>query len=170
MSNASAPLLHTLFSPHGRVSRQEYWVYFIVAPFAANLIVVTMASLFDAIVMAGADQYVGMYLALAVFFASWLSCAAGSAKRCHDRGRSGWWSLLHWGAVGVGWAIVEWGGRGLAWPGIVVFLFGVLVWFVDLGCVKGDEGPNAYGPDPLARPAPAPSHPSMQGENAASAS
>jgi len=47
-------------------------------------------------------------------------------KRCHDRDKSGWWILLSVvPVIGWIWAIIE------------------------LGCLKGADGPDRYGPDPL---------------------
>lgn len=48
-------------------------------------------------------------------------------KRCHDRGKTGWMSLI---------------------SGIP--LIGAIWWLVDLGILAGQEGPNEYGPDPRA--------------------
>ena len=47
-------------------------------------------------------------------------------KRCHDRGKSGWWCLL------------------------LLVPFVGLVWaIIDLGILPGTVGANEYGPDPL---------------------
>ena len=50
---------------------------------------------------------------------------AGSVKRAHDRGKSGWWLLLS-----------------------LVPLVGAIWWLVDLGILEGEEGENRFGPDP----------------------
>ena len=50
---------------------------------------------------------------------------AVSVRRLHDIDRTGWWLLLSATIVGI--------------P--------VLLWWF---CVKGTDGPNRYGPDPLA--------------------
>lgn len=47
-------------------------------------------------------------------------------KRCHDRGKSGWWSLLS-----------------------LIPIVGFIWFIIDLGVMEGDEGPNQYGPNPL---------------------
>ncbi|MCQ4160882.1 DUF805 domain-containing protein [Roseomonas sp. GC11] len=62
-----------------------------------------------------------------VFWLSWWPGLAGMAKRWHDRGRSGWWSLL-----------------------LLVPLLGWLWIFISLCCRDGVRGPNRYGPDPLS--------------------
>ena len=57
-----------------------------------------------------------LYPALAVY-----------AKRWHDRGKSGWWTLI----------------------GLVPIIGGIWL-LVELGFLRGTEGPNQYGNDPLA--------------------
>jgi uncharacterized membrane protein YhaH (DUF805 family) len=47
-------------------------------------------------------------------------------KRCHDRGKSGWWCLL-----------------------LLIPVVGTIWAIVDLGVLEGTPGQNAYGPDPL---------------------
>ena len=54
-----------------------------------------------------------------------LPSLAVSARRFHDLDRTGWWLLLVLTGIGV----------------IVI-----LIWF----CFKGTDGPNRFGPDPLA--------------------
>ncbi len=47
-------------------------------------------------------------------------------KRCHDRGKSGWWCLL-----------------------LLLPVIGTIWAIVDLGALEGTPGQNAYGPNPL---------------------
>lgn len=61
-----------------------------------------------------------------VFWASLLPGFAGMTKRWHDRGASGWWSLL-----------------------LLVPVIGWIWMFISLCCRDGQRGPNRYGPDPL---------------------
>ncbi len=65
----------------------------------------------------------GIVLFLFIF---WTSLAVG-AKRCHDRGRSGWFQLIS----------------------LIPFI-GSLWLLVELGILKGKEGENRFGSDPLA--------------------
>ena len=52
---------------------------------------------------------------------------AVAIKRWHDRGKSGWWVLIGLiPIIGFFWVLIE------------------------CGFLPGDEGPNEYGPDPLA--------------------
>ncbi len=46
-------------------------------------------------------------------------------RRCHDRGKSGWWMLL-----------------------TAVPILGFFWWLIDLGLMPGERGVNKYGPDP----------------------
>jgi uncharacterized membrane protein YhaH (DUF805 family) len=48
------------------------------------------------------------------------------AKRWHDRGKSGWWTLI-----------------------ILVPAIGSIWLLVELGFLRGTPGANKYGPDPL---------------------
>ncbi len=49
-------------------------------------------------------------------------------KRFHDLGKSGWFSLL-----------------------LIIPLVGILIGLIWLGCFKGNEGTNKFGPDPLQK-------------------
>lgn len=96
----------------GRISRQPFWVGSAVL-FAAQLV---LQFLFG-------DGFIGLLLAIALIYPSF----AVLVKRCHDRGKSGWWSLIALiPVVGLIWAIV------------------------DLGILPGTAGRNSYGQDPLA--------------------
>ena len=52
-----------------------------------------------------------------------------SIKRWHDRNKSGWWVLI-----------------------AVIPLIGPIWALIETGFLAGTEGPNQYGPDPLAPP------------------
>jgi uncharacterized membrane protein YhaH (DUF805 family) len=56
--------------------------------------------------------------------AIWIALAL-HAKRWHDRGKSGWWTLI-----------------------VLVPFIGAIWLFVELGCLRGTVGPNQYGADP----------------------
>ena len=62
-----------------------------------------------------------------VVLVGWISFAI-SAKRWHDRDKSGWYNLL------------------------VLVPFAGPIWFLtECGFLRGTVGPNRFGPDPLAR-------------------
>ncbi|MGH8516550.1 MAG: DUF805 domain-containing protein [Panacagrimonas sp.] len=71
----------------------------------------------------GTGGLIGIIYALAALYPS--ICVI--ARRWHDREKSGWWTLIALiPAVGAIWI------------------------FVECGCLKGTDGPNRFGPDPLA--------------------
>ena len=51
---------------------------------------------------------------------------AVAVKRWHDRNKSGWWIFI-----------------------VLIPIIGSIWSFIELGCLKGTDGPNDYGEDPL---------------------
>jgi hypothetical protein len=81
-----------------------------------------------------------------------VSGLAISTKRLHDRDKSAWWFLVFFLLPGVLSAIAQVtpNDSGAALFGLSGFL--ISVWgLIELGCMKGDEGVNSYGANPLAR-------------------
>jgi uncharacterized membrane protein YhaH (DUF805 family) len=76
--------------------------------------------------------------------------AAASIKRLHDRNRSGWWMLAFFVIPGL---YDRFGDRlAESYPadllGLVVAV--LMLWgFVEMLCLRGTNGPNRFGPDPL---------------------
>jgi uncharacterized membrane protein YhaH (DUF805 family) len=100
-------------SAEGRINRQKWWIG-IGLLFAVSLV----SSL-----LFGSDGIVSIVVSILTFLAGFML----HIKRCHDRGKSGWWCLL------------------------LLIPFVGLIWaIVDLGILAGTEGENEYGPDPLA--------------------
>ena len=109
-----------LFSFEGRIPRRQYWAVFGIQ------MGVGLAFVFIAGLIAAAMNAPGMAIALLVpyYIASlWVGLAVG-VKRCHDRGRSGWFMLLGLVPIANIWLIIE------------------------ILCLRGTEGPNQYGGDP----------------------
>jgi len=118
-------LVKYLFSFKGRFGRAQYWLSQVVQLLILFGLIILMAMLAAALGFRGGDASenpVGVVIALTYF---WMVLAC-HAKRWHDLGRSGWWQLV---------ALIPFGG-------IYVLIM--------CGCVRGDTGPNHYGPDPLA--------------------
>lgn len=150
-----------LFGFRGRINRAKYWL-------AALLYIVVVIGLLIFFVFALGDfgkdriaEIVGtslMFVAIggiAFLVVVWSSFAT-AIKRLHDRGKSGWWVLLFWvlpSAIGV--AADSMAGAAslvLNAASIVFSIWG----FVEVGCLRGTQGPNEYGPDPLGASAVAP--------------
>lgn len=100
-------------SAQGRINRKPWWIGMVIL-FLVN---VGLAAILGAqSTLAG---LVGLVLIIPGVMVS--------IKRCHDRGKSGWWCLL-----------------------FIIPLVGAIWALIDLGILSGEEGPNQYGPDPLA--------------------
>ena len=122
-----------LFSFEGRIGRLAYWAYTV----AVLIVIVAIAIALGGIAELAASQVkvpkgpaedmsLGVVLTLVavVLLYCWTNYAV-HAKRWHDRGKSGWWSLI----------------------GFVPYIGGIWI-LVECGFLKGTEGPNAYGHDP----------------------
>jgi uncharacterized membrane protein YhaH (DUF805 family) len=88
----------------------------------------------------------------------WIAFAL-SAKRLHDRDRTGWWLIwqlliLVLAVILVVVAVAVPHEQGAVWyalagaAGLAAFV--ISVWLcVQIGCLRGTQGPNRFGPDPL---------------------
>ena len=128
-----------LFSFAGRINRGKFWLGFLILtvlsiiaylaivvflgePFAiANLEAVANGA--EPEIVTSTPGLIGYaIMSLISIFMSF----AIMIKRCHDRGKPGWWSLI---------ALIPIAGS---------------IWaIIDLGVMEGDPGPNQYGPNPL---------------------
>ncbi|WP_339946987.1 DUF805 domain-containing protein [uncultured Albimonas sp.] len=109
----------------GRAARSEFW-YFVLFVWAISLLLgFVEARLLPGMTNpeAGAGPLSGLW-----GLATLLPLLSVTVRRLHDGARSGWWWWL-WLVPLIG-AIV------------------LLVWF----CLRGTQGPNRFGPDPLAPP------------------
>ena len=109
-----------LFSFRGRISRETFGRYFLGIPALIGLFV----GIID--VMVGAEGELAFVLSL-LFSALYLwPNLALQAKRWHDRGKSAWWILI-----------------------MFVPVIGFIWIMAELVCLKGTDGPNEYGEEPL---------------------
>ena len=107
--------LQILVGLRGRIPRRIFWLYGIVAPILLG------AYLHALLAIAGVRAQAREGLLNAVVL--W-SALAVSAKRWHDRNKSGWWALLQFvPVIGTLWTLVE------------------------NGFLRGTPGPNRFGPD-----------------------
>lgn len=148
---------HLLFSFSGRINRAKYWlavlVYFVVgivallavlASFGGSL---TGGDIFGRLMGVGAGAIVLVIVLTAALIVSSLAVAV---KRLHDRNKSGWWILVFYVLPGMLQSIAESSGSTPAAGALGLLSFAISIWaFVELGCLRGTEGPNDYGPDPL---------------------
>lgn len=123
----------------GRINRQKWWLGLIVLVIAEWVIMFVITMFFGASMPTEVDPdamgfsasyqlgAVGAIILLIIMIPFIWAGLALSAKRWHDRGKSAWWILI-----------------GL------IPLVGAIWTLVENGFLKGTEGPNQYGPDPLA--------------------
>ena len=105
----------------GRARRKEYWLF-------------VLAFIVASVVALGIDISSGTFDEIEVFGVSSTIVTLGllipyvavSVRRLHDTNRSGWWILIS-----------------------IIPLIGY-IWIIVLCCLKGDEGENQFGSDPLA--------------------
>ena len=105
----------------GRARRKEYWLF-------------VLAFIVASVVALGIDISSGTFDEIEVFGVSSTIVTLGllipyvavSVRRLHDTNRSGWWVMVNL-IPGIGY-----------------------MWFIALCCLKGDEGENQFGSDPLA--------------------
>ncbi len=139
--------MNLLFSFAGRIGRGKFWLG-VLAQIALSIVgygLIFALVPFDQLVEVGADGLPvvdalgnpkmnftspaamplwiigGVMLVLGL----WWSLAV-AVKRCHDRGKSGWWVLV-----------------------ALIPIIGFIWWLVDLGILEGEEGENRWGPNPV---------------------
>ena len=100
-------------SAEGRINRQKWWI---------GVGILFGISIISSILF-GNDGLVPFVIGVLMLIGGIML----HIKRCHDRGKSGWWCLL------------------------LLIPFVGLIWaIIDLGVLEGTKGANEYGSDPLA--------------------
>ena len=120
----------------GRIGRQQWWLGIIALIIIEWIVFMILGMIFGGSMMTGMDpnnpeaaaQALGMMsvpMIIIFLIFLWPSLAL-YAKRWHDRGKSGWWTLI-----------------------ILIPVIGGIWALIELGFLRGTDGPNLYGPDPL---------------------
>ena len=119
MANQSPSIGNLYFSFEGRINRAKYWTY------GALILAVAFFAIIALFFLTLGTKGLPVGYVLAILAVIWPGLAL-AVKRCHDRGRSGYFVL-------------------------VGFLPIVDLWYIaEVGFMRGTAGPNKYGPDPLA--------------------
>jgi uncharacterized membrane protein YhaH (DUF805 family) len=106
-------------SAQGRVNRKQWWLYLVLP-----ILVVS-------IILSGVDRAIGTFNAEnggGLLSGIWglitlIPAILVDIKRWHDRDKSGWWMLI-----------------------VLVPIIGWIWFLIELGFLKGTEGPNRFGP------------------------
>lgn len=106
-------------SAQGRVNRKQWWLYLILPVFVVSLILSVVDGAIGTIdTESGLGLLSGIWT-LIILIPSILV----HIKRFHDRDKSGWWVLI----------------------GLIPIIGGLWL-LIELGFLKGTEGPNRFGP------------------------
>lgn len=119
----------------GRINRQSWWLSLLALVVIEAVIFVILGAVLgpgatpidpnDQAAMAAAMSKI-MVPAVVIGLIVLYPTLALYTKRWHDRGKSGWWTLI-----------------------VIVPIIGGIWALVELGFLKGTAGANKYGPDPL---------------------
>jgi uncharacterized membrane protein YhaH (DUF805 family) len=128
----------------GRISRLQFWL--------GTLLVTAIVIATVTVIM-----WLVPVFAFVVFLAPF-SIVMLCVKRLHDRNKSGWWVVVFIFAPqaisSVSDTLTE--GTPLWWV-LAAAGFSISIWgLIEIGFLRGTDGDNDYGPDPLAIPAPRP--------------
>ena len=146
-------------SLRGRISRKTYWLWFFVPIVGFSMLSTLLDLLFGTYVsgggfgpawfpgeVSGPVSFTMTLLTLWPFTVGWVKCF-------HDRDRTGKHIAALYGSYVLVYGLgMEWDGKGPV-TFAVLPMFALLVYFIYLvivdGFLRGTEGPNRYGPDPL---------------------
>jgi uncharacterized membrane protein YhaH (DUF805 family) len=115
------------FVCRGRISRQTWWLRYAL-PIAGLALLAALADVslgYPTFTVApdGVVEYVGGPVSTAISLLTVVPSISSTVTRLHDRGHSAWWLL---------WFLLP--------------LVGMIVLLVQNGFLRGDGGPNKYGP------------------------
>ena len=113
------------FSFRGRVNRSAYWLRYLLLIWGCSILLVVLVIGLADTNPDSAELILYIWLVLSFVLWPWIGLAVG-AKRYHDRDKSAWWLLIAF-----------------------IPIIGPIWQFVELGFLKGTDGPNRFGPDPL---------------------
>jgi uncharacterized membrane protein YhaH (DUF805 family) len=156
---------HYLFGFHGRLNRARYWAFigtvYAVAFVAAAVAIavvgtdVSMHSISMKIERLNPTVLICVSLVVVILEIAFVAASlAVATKRLHDRAKGAWWLLVFVAlpvmlrTMAVSSAAAPGGRETAGMLSVVAFAFAA--WgFVEMACLRGTDGPNRFGPDPL---------------------
>lgn len=112
---------YLFLSSDGRINRARFWAGVVVLIIGAIIFHVLDRAIGTFNYERGVGILSGLY-SLAIIYPAILLYA----KRWHDRDKSGWWTLI-----------------------LLVPIIGSIWFLIEQGFLRGTDGENRYGPDPL---------------------
>lgn len=143
-----------LTSFEGRLNRKPYWM--------AVLTVLVLTVAVFVVSLGILPQIIGMPLIVVAVIAGMFINLAISVKRLHDRDKSAHWLWVFIGVpflLGLIGGFLEASGTGAGFALVLNLIgTGISLWMlVELGFLRGTDGPNRFGHDPLGGTASRPS-------------
>jgi uncharacterized membrane protein YhaH (DUF805 family) len=122
----------------GRISRQPFWLSILVMFIVQWVLMLILGVVLGTSMMSGMDPNMAPEAAAAMTTTAMIPVLIVSllflyptlaiyAKRWHDGSKSGWWTLI-----------------------VLIPIIGGIWFLVECGFLRGTEGPNQYGEDPIA--------------------
>jgi uncharacterized membrane protein YhaH (DUF805 family) len=115
----------------GRIPRRVFWLHYVLPIFAVGIVAMILDAMLGLWLVAPASEGGPEFssgtglLSTVVWFGTLVPGISSTVTRLHDRGHSAWWLL---------WLLLP--------------LAGAIVLLVQIGFLRGDAGPNQYGPAP----------------------
>ena len=155
----------------GRINRAKWWIGAIILAVILVVLYLVLMAIFGAGALTDPAQISSMLrtaaiIQLIVFAVLAYPITAIMMKRLNDRDRPSYFAYIFWapvvlsllgGIVGLTVTTIDMGGvampiqTGLGWI-LSLLSLAVFIWMlIELGVLKGTEGPNQHGPDPLAQ-------------------
>ena len=152
-------IIGLLTTADGRIGRKQWWIGVLAVAVIAFVVGIVLN------LVAFGNYSVLSWLYLLLNLALLYPTYNLGMKRRHDRGSDGMDLKIFLGvsvflnllaATGIGLSVVDVGNgimmpQPAMWFSAINFIFAIfaIYIFVQLGCLKGTTGSNAYGPDPL---------------------
>lgn len=155
----------------GRINRAKWWIGTIILAVFVIILYFILAAIFGASVPTDPAQLSSFMRTAAILQLVLLAIIAYPTtamwiKRLNDRDRPSYFAYIFWaptilsvlgGILGITMTTTDMGGlavptqSGLGWV-LSLASLAVGIWaLVEMGILKGTDGPNQHGPDPLAK-------------------
>lgn len=155
----------------GRINRAKWWIGTIILIIVAAILYFILAGIFGASPPTDPAQIPSFLRMIAIMQLIVLAIIAYPAtamwiKRLNDRDRPSYFAYIFWaptvlsvlgGLLGLTMTTTDMGGvamptqSGLGWV-LALASLAIGIWaLVEMGILKGTDGPNQHGPDPLAK-------------------
>ena len=144
--------IRRFFTLKGRSNRLPYWITTIAVAFVVLVVALQVLFVF---LPDNYDPNSGVVWVFAIGAVAMLLVVPITTRRLHDRDRSAWWLVPYLVVPFIIGEPQDYAAFGLSLDPDLAGVLNVVAWgltlvaLVDLGLLRGTDGPNRYGPDPL---------------------